>query len=66
MKTFRTTTLFLFLSLSLNLMFGQNPKMDGYLFAYFEGKGDGDQQEQVRFAVSDDAIHWKATYRFFC
>lgn len=30
----------------------------GYLFAYFEGRGDG--QEQLRFALSDDAVHWRA------
>ena len=31
---------------------------DGYLFAYFEGKGH--EQEALRFAVSQDAVHWKA------
>ena len=32
-----------------------------YLFAYFEGaSGDRKHQEQVRFAVSRDAINWKA------
>ncbi len=29
-----------------------------YLFAYFEGKGE--RQEELRFAVSEDARHWKA------
>ncbi|MBD8488178.1 glycoside hydrolase family 43 protein [Echinicola sp. CAU 1574] len=33
---------------------------DGYLFAYFEGSGEAEKQEQLRFAVSDDAVHWKA------
>lgn len=33
---------------------------EGYLFAYFEGSGDPGIQEQLRFAVSEDAIHWKA------
>lgn len=33
---------------------------EGYLFAYFEGKGDKMQQEQLRFAVSPDAINWYA------
>ncbi len=28
-----------------------------YLFAYFEGTGEGRQQEHLRFAVSEDAIH---------
>ena len=32
--------------------------MQGYLFAYFEGTGA--DQEAIRFAVSDDAVHWKA------
>ncbi|QXV64256.1 glycoside hydrolase family 43 protein [Mucilaginibacter sp. 21P] len=36
------------------------PKFDGYLFAYFEGSGPGELQEQLRFATSVDAIHWKA------
>ena len=60
MRNYRTTTVVLLLSLSLNFLFGQSPKMDGYLFAYFEGKGAGDKQEQIRFAVSDDAVNWKA------
>lgn len=34
--------------------------MEGYLFAYFEGRGPGEKQEQIRFAVSDDAVNWKA------
>ena len=32
----------------------------GYLFAYFEGGGDKNLQEQLRFAVSDDARSWYA------
>lgn len=32
----------------------------GYLFAYFEGSGDRNTQEQLRFALSHDAIHWSA------
>ncbi|MCJ8209136.1 family 43 glycosylhydrolase [Mucilaginibacter sp. RS28] len=32
----------------------------GYLFAYFEGSGDINQQEQLRFAVSEDAVNWVA------
>ena len=35
-------------------------KMDAYLFAYFEGTGKGELQEQLRFAVSADAQNWKA------
>ena len=36
------------------------PEFDGYLFAYFEGKGRYSEQEQLRFAVSADAVNWKA------
>ena len=32
----------------------------GYLFAYFEGSGDGRKQEQLRFAISKDAVDWYA------
>ena len=32
----------------------------GYLFAYFEGSGDHNLQEQLRFAVSEDAVNWYA------
>jgi len=32
----------------------------GYLFTYFEGSGDRDKQEQIRFALSEDGINWKA------
>ncbi len=35
-------------------------KFTGYLFAYFEGRGDVNQREQIRFAISRDAVHWKA------
>ncbi|MFD1768614.1 family 43 glycosylhydrolase [Sphingobacterium suaedae] len=50
------------LFLSIQLVFGQSTKpiFDGYLFAYFEGTGKRDLQEQLRFAVSDDAVHWRA------
>lgn len=33
-------------------------KYESYLFAYFEGKGNN--QEQLRFAVSHDAVNWFA------
>ncbi len=33
---------------------------DGYLFTYFEGSGPGEQQEQLRFGASADAVHWTA------
>lgn len=38
----------------------QNNSFEGYLFAYFEGQGPGEQQEQLRFAVSNDATNWMA------
>lgn len=46
--------------LSIMALKAQNKDFEGYLFAYFEGKGAGDMQEQLRFAVSEDAIDWKA------
>ena len=33
---------------------------DAYLFAYFEGGGPGILQEQLRYAVSPDAVNWYA------
>ena len=33
---------------------------EGYLFAYFEGRGDAKQQEHLRFALSDDGVNWRA------
>lgn len=38
----------------------ENPKFEGYLFAYFEGSGKWLEQEQLRLAVSSDAINWSA------
>lgn len=35
-------------------------KFEGYLFAYFEGSGKGRETEQIRFAVSENAINWFA------
>lgn len=35
-------------------------KFDAYLFAYFEGSGEKEKQEQLRFALSMDAINWYA------
>lgn len=32
----------------------------GYLFAYFEGRGAANKQEQLRFAISENAIDWYA------
>ncbi len=38
----------------------EEPKFDGYLFAYFEGSGPNELQEQLRFGASADAVHWTA------
>ncbi|MBO4964121.1 MAG: family 43 glycosylhydrolase [Prevotella sp.] len=38
----------------------KNDKYSGYLFAYFEGRGEGKLQEQLRFAVSSDGQNWYA------
>jgi len=38
----------------------KTPKFDAYLFAYFEGTGPKNEQEQLRFAMSADATHWYA------
>lgn len=38
----------------------KEPHYDGYLFAYFEGSGDTQKQEQLRFAASADGINWSA------
>ena len=38
----------------------QTKDFTGYLFAYFEGSGDKDKQEQLRFAASADALNWFA------
>lgn len=35
-------------------------KFTGYLFTYFEGTGDKNKQEQLRFAVSRDGKDWYA------
>ncbi|MDR1416634.1 MAG: hypothetical protein LBJ57_04360 [Prevotellaceae bacterium] len=35
-------------------------EFSAYLFAYFEGSSTRDKQEQLRFAVSADAVKWSA------
>ena len=35
-------------------------EFEGYLFAYFEGGGNIMKQEQLRFALSNDGINWRA------
>ena len=39
---------------------GRAQEYSAYLFAYFEGKGDRTRREQLRFAVSEDAVNWYA------
>ena len=62
---------FVLLFIGVSLTNGQsktlNPKLSsrnspyaGYLFAYFEGRGDTKLMEQLRFAVSEDAVNWYA------
>lgn len=46
--------------LCVSTLSAQKKDFKGYLFAYFEGKGPAEKQEQLRFAVSDDAVNWKA------
>lgn len=59
-------SLFLAIILVSTLLFGScsksgKPHYEAYLFAYFEGSaGDRQHQEQLRFAISKDALHWKA------
>ncbi len=38
----------------------EEPIYDGYLFAYFEGSGAKNSQEQLHFGLSDDAVNWHA------
>ena len=58
---------FILLGMSLQALFAQVKKgknaFAGYLFAYFEGSGMKDKQEQLRFAVSKNAINWFALNR---
>ena len=52
-----------FLTGSLGLTVDNNqkhPPYEGYLFVYFEGSGPAEHQEQLRFGVSADGIHWSA------
>ncbi len=52
--------LFTFLCLALSAQAQKSTSFAGYLFAYFEGGGDKNQQEHLRFAVSEDAQNWYA------
>jgi arabinoxylan arabinofuranohydrolase len=63
MKISTIAAFFFFLFASI-IAYGQTslvePRFEGYLFAYFEGSGKGVEQEQLRFAVSQDAVNWTA------
>ena len=48
------------LGLTLTVQAQNKQKFAGYLFAYFEGSGDQNLMEQLRFAVSEDAQNWYA------
>ena len=54
----------IFISLSSCLQNSDKAESDneycGYLFAYFEGSGTPELQEQLRFAISRDAVNWYA------
>ena len=57
----RRTLFMMLLGLSLTVQAqsrSEEPKYAGYLFAYFEGRGDN--QEALRFAISEDAQNWYA------
>ena len=59
----KRTIFMMLLGLSLTAQAQTNnpeQKYAGYLFAYFEGGGDANLQEQLRFAVSEDAQNWYA------
>ena len=57
----RRTNLFLLLCLlALGIQAQKFQPYAGYLFAYFEGEGEKHLQEQLRFAVSEDARNWYA------
>ena len=62
-------TFFLVMLLGLMLTNGTAKTTDtpftGYLFAYFEGGGDQNLMEQLRFAVSEDAQNWYARNSIF-
>jgi beta-xylosidase len=50
--------LLLLLGLAFTVQAQNKQKFAGYLFAYFEGGGDQNLMEQLRFAVSEDAQNW--------
>lgn len=49
-------------ALAISGAYAQSDKPDfaGYLFAYFEGTGLSNKQEQLRLAISENGSHWYA------
>lgn len=61
MKKFITASLMASVcAYSLPALAAEPEKTDAYLFAYFEGGGDRDLHEHLRFALSEDGFNWKA------
>lgn len=52
--------LLLALLMAFPALYADNPPCSAYLFAYFEGRGEGRLQEHLRFAVSENGTDWKA------
>lgn len=52
--------LFLSLVLCTTLQSSGATPYEGYLFTYFEGSGDKNLQEHLRFALSSDGVNWYA------
>ena len=60
MKINKKTLCFLLAMITLQIA-AQNAKpYAGYLFAYFEGSGPKNEQEQLRFGISENGINWYA------
>ncbi len=57
--TFLLFLLIVLLTKSCSMADDEN-RYEAYLFAYFEGTGDPNEREQLRFAISNDAINWTA------
>ena len=54
------TTCVLLLTFCLCGLAQKRANYDGYLFAYFEGTGTNELQEQLRFAISENGTDWRA------
>ena len=57
---YKILCLFLCLACGLQAKPKTEPRYSGYLFTYFEGRGEGKLQEQLRFAISEDGQNWYA------